>query len=273
MKSFLLIFNTLSFVSLALTGEILYGHGGGDGGLHGGIGGGYGGGGGGGFGGGASVHTITQQVPVSVPQPYPVTVNRPVPVPVPQPYPVVVSRPVQVHVPRPYPVEVPRPVQVTINRPVPYPVPQPIRVPYQVPVQISVPQPYPVTVPQPYPVRVPQTVVVPVPQPVHVGGETSGYVGEIGGEENMKKLFCRNKLKYVRNIEISNIIKTSPTDAGSLIEQIGHHPFDPEDSGTIPDTARSFFWIKSVEILWEGESPGAPSFEIHVTPVRWFHVL
>ncbi|CAG9817523.1 unnamed protein product [Phaedon cochleariae] len=121
----------------------------------------------GGLTGGNHFQTVTQNVPVPIPQPYPVIVNRPVQVPVPQPYPVVVSRPV--------------PVQVT--RTVPVPVPQPYRVPVQVPVQVPVPQPYPVSVPQPYPVRIPQTILVPVPQPVNVGGNfrSSDFGGVYGG--------------------------------------------------------------------------------------------
>lgn len=114
------------------------------------------------------VTTLTQKVPVRVPQPVPVIVSKPVPVSVPAPYPVEVPRPVPVSIPQAVRVTVIRPYPVTVSRPVP----------------VAVTRPYAVAVPRPLPVHVhqPLTVAVPVPQPVLVSSVSdSGYSGGVGG--------------------------------------------------------------------------------------------
>lgn len=76
--------------------------------------------------------TITKEVKVAVPQPYPVTVERKIPVPFKVPVPVPIDRPYPVHVPQPYPVPVEKPVPYPVEKPVPYPVSVPIKVPVPV---------------------------------------------------------------------------------------------------------------------------------------------
>ncbi|OXU20381.1 hypothetical protein TSAR_012229 [Trichomalopsis sarcophagae] len=93
------------------------------------------------------VHTntvITKEVPVAVPHPVAVPVEKRVPYPVIQKVAVPVDRPVAVNVPRPYPVEVTKHVPVPVDRPVavPYPVVKHVPAPYAVPVVKHVPVPY-----------------------------------------------------------------------------------------------------------------------------------
>lgn len=106
------------------------------------------------------VTTLTQKVPVPVPQPVPVIVSKSVPVSVPAPYPV--------EVPRLVPLSVPQAVRVTVVRPYP----------------VAVTRPYSVAIPHhPAHVHVPQpvAVAVPVPQPVLVSSlSESGYSSGIG---------------------------------------------------------------------------------------------
>lgn len=142
---------------------------------------GYGGfGSGAGYGGTArgqvQVNTITQQVPVPVHLPVPVTVNRPVPVPVPAPYSVPVLRPVPVHIPQAIPITVVRPYPVTVTRPVAVPVAHPVPVPVAQPYAVPVPQGVPVQVLQPVAVPVPQTINAEVPEPIFLSsGNTGGF--------------------------------------------------------------------------------------------------
>lgn len=98
------------------------------------------------------VRHLSQQVPVAVPHPVPVTVTKAVPVPQPVPVdvpnPVAVPVPVQVpyDVPRAYPVSVPHPVPVRVNVPTPVVVPRPYNVEVTRPVPVDVPRPVPVRV-------------------------------------------------------------------------------------------------------------------------------
>lgn len=129
-----------------------------------------------------SFSTVNQAVPIPIPAPYPVTVNKHYAVPVPQAVPVEVPRPVAVHVPQPYAVTIPKPYPVPVSKAVPVPVP--VIQPYPVahPVKVAVPQPYHVTVAKPVPVKVRTPVVVKVPQPVYLNqGYGKGVAAEHSG--------------------------------------------------------------------------------------------
>jgi hypothetical protein len=86
--------------------------------------------------------TITKEVKVPVPQPYPVHVEKKVPYPV--------KVPVEVKVEKPYPVHVPKPYPVYIEKKVPYPVEKKVPYPVKVEVKVPVPVPHPVHVFKPY---------------------------------------------------------------------------------------------------------------------------
>lgn len=94
---------------------------------------------------------ITNLIPVGVPVPHLVPVDRVKTVEIPQP--------------QPYPVDAPYPVPV--NQPVAYPVPQDVPVPVSQPVPYAVPQEVPVPVSKPFP--------WPVPQPFPLPGDNHQY--------------------------------------------------------------------------------------------------
>lgn len=91
---------------------------------------------------------VDRPVPVHVPKPYPVTIEKAVPVPVkinvPQPYPVYknIAVPVKVPVDRPIPVQVLKPYPVYVEKQIPYPVDKPVPIPVKVPID----RPFPVYV-------------------------------------------------------------------------------------------------------------------------------
>ncbi|PSN53455.1 hypothetical protein C0J52_05158 [Blattella germanica] len=111
-------------------------------------------------GGGFNTVTLTNQVPVPIPQQYHIPVQSKVPTPVPQPVPIPVSQPYPARIPQPASVPVEKHVPVTVEKPVPVPGPQPV--PYAVPKHVGVP------VPTPVPVHISKPVPVPVPHPVAV---------------------------------------------------------------------------------------------------------
>ncbi|XP_063230489.1 tetra-peptide repeat homeobox protein 1-like [Bacillus rossius redtenbacheri] len=113
---------------------------------------------------------ITKKIPVTVPKPYVVEVERKVPYVVQVPVEVPVHVPYQVPVPRPYHVPVKRPVPVAVERPLPYPV--------KVPLRVESPQPVHVPQPQPLIVHVPKRVHVPVPRPILVTKRVPIHVGD-----------------------------------------------------------------------------------------------
>ncbi|KAJ4451338.1 hypothetical protein ANN_02800 [Periplaneta americana] len=125
--------------------------------------------------------TITKEVKVPIPHPYPVHVEKKVPFPVKVPVPVHVDKPYPVPVPKPYPVYVEKKVPYPVDKPVPYPVKVPVKVPVPVPHPVHVPKPYPVKVPvpHPYPVKVP--VVVEKKVPVFIKGHDGDFHGGLEG--------------------------------------------------------------------------------------------
>ena len=114
--------------------------------------------------------TITKEVKIPVPQPYPVHVEKKVPYPV--------KVPVEVKVEKPYPVHVPKPYPVYIEKKVPYPVEKKVPYPVKVEVKVPVPVPHPVHVPKPYPVKVPVPKPYPVKVPVYIEKKIPIYIKE-----------------------------------------------------------------------------------------------
>lgn len=128
--------------------------------------------------------TITKEVKIPVPQPYPVHVEKKVPYLVKVPVEVKVEKPYPVHVPKPYPVYIEKKVPYAVEKKVPYPVKVEVKVPVHVPHPVHVPKPYPVKVPvpKPYPVKVPVYIEKKIPIYIkehhhehHHGGSFTGY--------------------------------------------------------------------------------------------------
>nr|CAD7573228.1 unnamed protein product [Timema californicum] len=129
---------------------------------------------------------ITRKIPITVPKPYIVEVEKKVPYTVKYAVEVPIHKPYEVPVPRPYHVTVEKKVPVTVEKPVPYSVKVPVKVDAPQAVHVSEPKPHVVEVPKAVHVPVPKTVFVPKAVPVYSSddrGSSGQDVGHEGGSE------------------------------------------------------------------------------------------
>nr|CAD7416033.1 unnamed protein product [Timema poppensis] len=129
---------------------------------------------------------ITRKIPITVPKPYIVEVEKKVPYTVKYAVEVPIHKPYEVPVPRPYHVTVEKKVPVTVEKPVPYSVKVPVKVDDPQAVHVSEPKPHVVEVPKAVHVPVPKTVFVPKAVPVYSSddrGSSGQDVGHEGGSE------------------------------------------------------------------------------------------
>nr|CAD7589437.1 unnamed protein product [Timema genevievae] len=134
---------------------------------------------------------ITRKIPITVPKPYIVEVEKKVPYTVKYAVEVPIHKPYEVPVPRPYHVTVEKKVPVTVEKPVPYSVKVPVKVDAPQAVHVSEPKPHVVEVPKAVHVPVPKTVFVPKAVPVYSSDDSGSSGRDVGHEGGLGRLQLR----------------------------------------------------------------------------------